>query len=398
MIKFSIDYFDETLFFKKLDYSNKLILNAVSDPLFIYDSKSNKYKCNACKKYLIKGKKMIIYLRNDLFFYDGKKVTAKDYIDAIKENLSKINSMKNNIKSVICENEKIEIQMKYQDKNILSKLSCYFFSPHLTSTSGRYFIYKITDKDILLKPNVYYRNKAKNDLKYIKLKTYQEDQKAFERKIVDISNNTFFNLNSNNKNNEKSGIIISLELSTKIKIEDRELIVKSINKNNLISKLGNAYYLKNDFSFENYSNYKFKRKINYHKKTIVLMYNDFYPNYEITKSIKSELESNNYQVILKEETYENLKIQTQYDIKLTLNYFEYISDFYFYESKYFTYIMKENLFYKYLVKKQINCSLVNKLFKKQYIKEPLISFYSNFHTNDMTNEFSYLDCDYNKLK
>ncbi len=398
MIKFSIDYFDETLFFKKLDYSNKLILNAVSDPLFIYDSKSNKYKCNACKKYLIKGKKMIIYLRNDLFFYDGKKVTAKDYIDAIKENLSKINSMKNNIKSVICENEKIEIQMKYQDKNILSKLSCYFFSPHLTSTSGRYFIYKITDKDILLKPNVYYRNKAKNDLKYIKLKTYQEDQKAFERKIVDISNNTFFNLNSNNKNNEKSGIIISLELSTKIKIEDRELIVKSINKNNLISKLGNAYYLKNDFSFENYSNYKFKRKINYHKKTIVLMYNDFYPNYEIAKSIKSELESNNYQVILKEETYENLKIQTQYDIKLTLNYFEYISDFYFYESKYFTYIMKENLFYKYLVKKQINCSLVNKLFKKQYIKEPLISFYSNFHTNDMTNEFSYLDCDYNKLK
>ena len=398
MIKFSIDYFDETLFFKKLDYSNKLILNAVSDPLFIYDSKSNKYKCNACKKYLIKGKKMIIYLRNDLFFYDGKKVTAKDYIDAIKENLSKINSMKNNIKSVICENEKIEIQMKYQDKNILSKLSCYFFSPHLTSTSGRYFIYKITDKDILLKPNVYYRNKAKNDLKYIKLKTYQEDQKAFERKIVDISNNTFFNLNSNNKNNEKSGIIISLELSTKIKIEDIELIVKSINKNNLISKLGNAYYLKNDFSFENYSNYKFKRKINYHKKTIVLMYNDFYPNYEIAKSIKSELESNNYQVILKEETYENLKIQTQYDIKLTLNYFEYISDFYFYESKYFTYIMKENLFYKYLVKKQINCSLVNKLFKKQYIKEPLISFYSNFHTNDMTNEFSYLDCDYNKLK
>ena len=60
--------------------------------------------------------------------------------------------------------------------------------------------------------------------------------------------------------------------------------------------------------------------------------------------------------------------------------------------------MKENLFYKYLVKKQINCNLVNKLFKKQYIKEPLISFYSNFHTNDMTNEFSYLDCDYNKLK
>lgn len=397
MIKFSIDYFNETLFFKKLDYSNKLILNAVTDPLFIYDNKLNKYKCNACKKYLIKGKKIIIYLRNDLFFYDGKKVTTKDYIDAIRQNLNKVNSMEINIKSIVGKNGKIEIHTKHKDKNILGKLSCYFFSPHLSSTSGRYFIYKITNKSILLKPNMHYRNKANNDLKYIKLKTHQENKKAFERKLVDISNNTFFDLNSNNKNNEKSGIIISLELSTKIKIKDRELIIKSINKSSLVSKLGNAYYIKNDFFFNDHSNYKFKRKINYYKRTVVLVYNDFYPNYEIAKNIKIELENNNYQVILKEETYENIKVQTQYDIKLTLNYFEYIDDFYFYESKYFTYIMKKNLFYKYLVKKQIYYNLINKLFKKQYIKEPLMSFYSNFYTNDLTNKFSYLDCNYNEL-
>ena len=129
----------------------------------------------------------------------------------------------------------------------------------------------------------------------------------------------------------------------------------------------------------------------------MLVYNDFYPNYEIAKNIKIELENNNYQVILKAETYENIKVQTQYDIKLTLNYFEYIDDFYFYESKYFTYIMKKNLFYKYLVKKQIYYNLINKSFKKQYIKEPLMSFYSNYYTNDLTNKFSYLDCNYNEL-
>ena len=43
MIKFSIDYIDNNSFYKNLDYSNKIILNAIADPLFVYDKKTNKY-------------------------------------------------------------------------------------------------------------------------------------------------------------------------------------------------------------------------------------------------------------------------------------------------------------------------------------------------------------------
>ena len=43
MTTFSIDYFNKDTFFKSLDYSNKVILNAVTDPLFIYDKNKKDY-------------------------------------------------------------------------------------------------------------------------------------------------------------------------------------------------------------------------------------------------------------------------------------------------------------------------------------------------------------------
>ena len=83
MIKFSIDYYDKNSFFKTLDYSNKIILSSTSDTLFIYNLKENKYVFNACKEMSIYGKKYIIELRDDLYFYDGKRVTSEDYYNAI---------------------------------------------------------------------------------------------------------------------------------------------------------------------------------------------------------------------------------------------------------------------------------------------------------------------------
>ena len=43
MVKFSIDYINSASFFKKLDYSNKIILSSTADTLFIYDREKNKY-------------------------------------------------------------------------------------------------------------------------------------------------------------------------------------------------------------------------------------------------------------------------------------------------------------------------------------------------------------------
>lgn len=396
MIKFSIDYIDNNSFYKNLDYSNKIILNAIADPLFIYDKKTNKYICNSCKSYIIRNKKVKLFLRDDLYYYNGKKVSIDDYIDAIK------NSQKNffellNIKKIYKSDEAIVIELKSGDKDIINKLSCYFFAPHSNLTSGKYYIKKITSKKICLNPNIYYRKKAKNNLVFLKYNNYVSDLKAFNNKKIDINNNTFFRLDNNNFNNEQSGIIVNIEISTKFSKRERKIIVSSINKEKVCQNLGNAYYIKNDFFFYKNTKYKYQPIKNKIKKNISILYNEFYPNKKIALLIKRELENNNYSVKLKQIEYKKNKNLIDYDIKLTLNYFEYIDDLYFYKSKYFAFIMKNNIFYKFLLKYKKMYNLINILFKNKYIKEPILSFYSNYDTNYITSNFSYLECDYNKL-
>ena len=62
------------------------------------------------------------------------------------------------------------------------------------------------------------------------------------------------------------------------------------------------------------------------------------------------------------------------------------------------FVMKNNLLYKFLVNHNLFLKLINKMFKNKYIKEPILSFYSNYRVNDTTHDFSYLECNYDKLK
>lgn len=400
MIKFSIDYYDKNSFFKTLDYSNKIILSSTSDTLFIYNLKENKYVFNACKKVSIYGKKYIIELRDDLYFYDGKRVTSEDYYNAILKYKELLPSFSNNIDSISFSTNKLIINLKHNDKLLLNKLSFYLFSPNRNNvTSGRYYLSDINDESIILKNNKYYRNKSNKELKFIKCEDYNIEKELFSEKIVDIDNNTFFELSNLNMNNEKSGIIISLEISTKISLKERKDIVRNINKTNISNKLGNSYFVKDDFFFNNIFKYK-KRNTNKNGngKILKLLYNEFYPNFQIASFIKEELEKNNYNVVLINSTYQNFKNDFDFDLKLTLNYFEYIDDLYFYGSKYFMFVMKNNLLYKFLVNHNLFLKLINKMFKNKYIKEPILSFYSNYRVNDITHDFSYLECNYDKLK
>lgn len=400
MIKFSIDYYDKNSFFKTLDYSNKIILSSTSDTLFIYNLKENKYVFNACKKVSIYGKKNIIELRDDLYFYDGKRVTSEDYYNAILKYKELLPSFSNNIDSISFSTNKLIINLKHNDKLLLNKLSFYLFSPNRNNvTSGRYYLSDINDESIILKNNKYYRNKSNKELKFIKCEDYNIEKELFSKKIVDIDNNTFFELSNLNMNNEKSGIIISLEISTKISLKERKDIVRNINKTNISNKLGNSYFVKDDFFFNNIFKYKKRNtKKNGNGKILKLLYNEFYPNFQIASFIKEELEKNNYNVVLINSTYQNFKNDFDFDLKLTLNYFEYIDDLYFYGSKYFMFVMKNNLLYKFLVNHNLFLKLINKMFKNKYIKEPILSFYSNYRVNDITHDFSYLECNYDKLK
>ncbi len=395
MPKFSIDYIDSSSFFVKCDYSNKVILNAVTDTLFIYDKKKNSYVLNACDTYQIKGKTHIIKLRDDLYFSDGVKVTAKDYIEVIEKykNLFDIN-----IANIYSKDNMLIITLKNNDQSLKNKLSVYLFAPNKNKTSGRYYISNVLKDRIELLPNKYYRNKAINKLEFIKLDNLEDNIDNFSKKKIDITNNTFIKLGNKNKQLEKSGIIFSLEISTKFSKHTRKKIVRSINKNNLIKALGNSYYIKNDFFFSKETKYKYKKINNKKRLKLSLSYNNFYPNKEIALLIKQELENNNFEIQLIESTYDDFKKISIYDIKLTLNYFEYIDDSYYYRSKYFRYVMKRSILYKILLSNNNMLYLANKLFQRKYLKEPIMSFYSEYKTTKATKNFSFLECNYNKIE
>ena len=65
------------------DYNGQMIFAALSDPLFKFDGTS--IIANACKEYITSknGKEHTFVLRDNLYFSDGKKVTAQDYQKSI---------------------------------------------------------------------------------------------------------------------------------------------------------------------------------------------------------------------------------------------------------------------------------------------------------------------------
>lgn len=399
MVKFSIDYINSNSFFKKLDYSNKIILSSTSDTLFIYNEEKNKFVLNACESFEVHGNKYIFNLRRDIYYYDGTKVTANDYAKAILDQKQLIPEFFENILSINGNDTVILITLKRKDKNFINKLSFYLFSPHSEKTCGRYYISKISNKNIILLPNKFYRNRATDKLEYILCENAIKDRFYFDNNITDINNNTFLKLDNTNLKKEKSGIIFSIEVSTKYSANERKHIINSINKNHIVSQLGNSYFVKNDFFFEEISKYKYcNMKELKNKKKLKLFYNKYYPNHEISLLIKKELEKKNYEVELIKMDYDNFKKLSNYDLKLVLNYFEYIDNLYFYSSNYFKYIMKKSKKYKFLLNNNILLNTINFMFKRKWIKEPLISFYSCYDSNRYTEFFSYLECDYNKIK
>lgn len=157
---------------------------------------------------------------------------------------------------------------------------------------------------------------------------------------------------------------------------------------------------KNINSLNKIKTLNFITRNDYEEKKLRLFYNKFYPNYEISLLIKKELEKKNYKVKLVGINYDEFKELYDYDLKLVLNYFEYIDNLYFYSSNYFKYIMKKNRKYKFLLNKlnsNIFLNALNYTFKNKWIKEPLISFYSCYKSNKYTENFSYLECNYDRI-
>ena len=123
MVKFSIDYINSASFFKKLDYSNKIILSSTADTLFIYDREKNKYILNACESFKVYNNKYLFNLRKDIYYYDGTRVTAHDYVKAIIEQQQLIPEFFINVLSINSTDTTIFIVLKKKDKKFINKLS-----------------------------------------------------------------------------------------------------------------------------------------------------------------------------------------------------------------------------------------------------------------------------------
>ena len=60
--------------------------------------------------------------------------------------------------------------------------------------------------------------------------------------------------------------------------------------------------------------------------------------------------------------------------------------------------MKQSILYKILLSNNNMLYLINKLFQRKYLKEPIMSFYSEYKTTKATKNFSFLECNYNKIE
>lgn len=91
MITFSIDTMPMSkCVIDSNDYSSKIIYSSVCDTLFKYSLEKNLIVKNACEhyEYSKNKKKLIIKIRDDLYFNNGIKVTSNDYYKTFRKILN----------------------------------------------------------------------------------------------------------------------------------------------------------------------------------------------------------------------------------------------------------------------------------------------------------------------
>lgn len=413
MITFSLDGLPQNRNHSlSTDYNSKILYTAICDPLFKYDKNKKEYACNASDKYEVGHdfKKYVITLRNDLHYSNGKKIYPTDYknaIDKVIKNNKILSIYFKNVKEITCSDNKIIFCLFKADKYFINKLSLYQLSP---INCGAFTLKLLNSKEIQLYPNKFYRKPMSINLRYLIQTNEKEHINFFENNKVDITNNTLYPINYENKinyyNEEESFINYNLEISTKIPIKLRKNLVTCINKTKIVNILNNNALEIDTFLIDKHHLKEIKNDFLFYKKTIMIGYNNFYPNKLVAESIYNDLSNNNYNVKLVEYSYQdsNDDNTAKYDINIVLNYFEFYDPLYFYDSLYFKRIMKNNKIYHLLLdwyKKTGNSIFLRsacRMFRTKFIKEPLVTIKSRYLTNEKTKGFSFLELNYDLFK
>ena len=425
MITFSID----TLPLSKNiidsnDYSSKIIYSATSDTLFKYSLKKNKIIKNSCSyyKYSNNNKILTIKIRDDLYFYNGDKVTANDYYHTFRHILNSkthIGIIFRHFFTDIKILDDCTFQLVNKTKNdksyeILSIYSACCLKNNYTS--GAYYIEKTVKNFIILKRNEFYREKIHNkDAEVIKfiLTDGLNDYKLFNNKIIQITNNTMCDINNIDKYNyirENNyiylNIIFSNEMMRNRYKKIRKIISDIIDKDKIANMLDNKYDINESFIVNNSITNIKRKKININIDTtksikpLTLGYNNFYPNKIIAEEIKKQLEAVGFKIDLVENKF---NIKNTCDLNITLNHLEYITESSIINGSYFFVILEKNSIYKTILKmynvthKKYLLDLINKKLLKLKYKIPLLKMNGYYLKSDKYNKFNYIELNFNEM-
>lgn len=379
MIRFSIDCMPLSKNIEDWDdYNSQIVYAAVADPLFRYNPSSCNYENFACQscRYISKTKIEII-LRKDLYFYNGEIVTAYDYKCSLLKQKS-INPYKYNfIRKVKSKKNKLILYLRRRNIFLRELLSRISITPQKNGlTSGPYYITCISDGKIMCSRNMYYRKRLfcnENDkIKFSVIKDPIKNIIAFSSQKTDITCNTIFPINmfkqyQNFINIYPSYIVASVLFCSGRFIKNkifREYVNHAINKEKLVKRLNNLAYIADDYLVSTYSgkhaatsqienmpiNYQLCKDL----KQIVLGYDGFYPNSIICECLAESIRNLGIDVKLCEDKFESPSFQC--DIKLVLNYPEYINDASFYLSSFFNKIMLKSP--KYCLEYNRMCKMI----------------------------------------
>ena len=420
MITFSIDAFPlSNNILESNDYSSKIIFSAICDTLFKYNSSKKEIEKNACDCYTYTSdrKKLIIKIRDDLYFSNGDKVTAMDYYNTFKKILSSnthIGIIFRNFFSSVNLLDEMTLQLINKIKNTDSYKILSIYSTACVKdkyTSGPYYIVESKDNYILLERNKFYRKKMRdksaNKLKFI-LTDGLKDYNLFINNKIQITNNTLCDVNKIDK-------YIFLNLVFSLKLMNRKFkrlrndICNIIDRNKILQLL--RYKHNANYSFivdDNCSKYIKKQcgqsgkmigKLN-NKKSLTLGYNNFYPNKEIALEIKRQLEEAGFKINLVENKF---NIKNTSDLNIVLNHLEYISPDAIINGSYFSLILQKSFIYKTIFKLYNRTHndywlyIINKKLLKLNFKVPLLKMNSYYLKKDIYKYFNYIDLNFEEL-
>lgn len=426
MITFSIDTMplsDNIL--ESNDYSSKVIYSSVGDCLFKYNLTTNCIIKNACNSYSYsKNKKLLtIEIRDDLYFYNGDKVTSEDYYKTYKCILNSKTHIgfifRRFFKDIKILNSNT-IQFINRNKNDWSYKILSIYSTCCLKgnyTSGPYYIEKMEENFTLLKRNRYYRKKIHNkeatEIKFL-LTDGLNDYKLYSDNKVQITNNTMCNVNNIDKYNYIKednyiylNVIFSLEMMNKNFDEIRNFISKSIQKDRVVKLLNNKYET-NDSFIVKFLNNKIKNGKNkflniddlYPKKELTLGYNNFYPNKKIAVEIKKQLELVGFKIVLVENEF---NINNDCDLNISLNYLEYISADSLINGSYLCVVLEKHFFYKGILKlynmthNKYLLYLINKRLLTLNYKIPVLKMKGYYLKSADYIKFNYVELNYEEL-